>query len=253
MLTDVAAERLAQDARFGVQEFPDGTGPDRSSAADRAKAEVRAAWERGELTWRHILTEEFLEALAETEPGPLRTELVQTAAVAVKWIQSLDKRHGYTRHEPLPAVLRHAVRALLLDGDELILLRRTKPSRAVYWTTPGGGLDEDDASPQEALRRELDEELGATAGPLGQVYAICEQTPVGDYLHTFYLCRLKSLDLSRRHGPELADPARGRYDLERVPCTPEALAALDIRPPLLAAYLAEHARDLPRLVDRLVE
>ncbi len=253
MLTDVAAERLAQDARFGVQEFPDGTGPERAAAADRAKAEVKAAKERGELTWRHILTEEFLEALAEAEPEPLRTELVQTAAVAVKWIQALDRRHGYTRHEPRPIVLRHAVRALLLDGDELILLRRTKPGRPLYWTTPGGGLEADDTDPQAALRRELDEELGATAGPLRQVYAICEQTPVGDYLHTFYLCRLETLDLSRRHGPELSDPARGGYDVERVRCTPEALAALDVRPPLLAAYLAEHVHDLPRLLDRLVE
>ena len=249
MLTDVAAERLAQDARFGVQDFPDGTGTERTPAADRAKAEAHAAWERGELTWRHILAEEFLEALAETEPTALRTELVQTAAVAVKWVQSLDKRHGYTRHLPLPAVLRHAVRALLLDGDELVLLRRTKPGRPVYWTTPGGGLDSGDTGPQDALRRELDEELGATAGPLRQVYAICEQTPVGDYLHTFYVCRLVSLDLSRRHGPEFTDPARGRYDVERVRCDPEALTALDIKPPLLAAYLVEHARDLPHLVE----
>jgi 8-oxo-dGTP pyrophosphatase MutT (NUDIX family) len=249
VLTDVAAERLAQDARFGIQEFPDGTGPERAPAAEAAKQACQEAKARGEITWRHILTEEFLEALAESEPGPLRAELVQTAAVAVKWIQALDRRTGYVRHQPGPGILRHAVRALLLDDeDRLVLFRRVKPGRPLYWTTPGGGVDPEDPDPQAALRRELDEELGATAGPMRQVYVIAEQTPVGDYFHTFYVCRLRSMDLSRRHGPELADPDRGRYEVDRVPCTPSALAGIDLKPALLPAYLADHAAELPALL-----
>ncbi|MGP4029112.1 hypothetical protein [Actinomadura sp. 3N407] len=93
-LEDVAAERDAQDRMWGVQEFPDGSGPEFTERAEEAKRECAAAWSRGALTWRHILAEEFFEALAESDPGGLRTELVQTAAVAVKWIQSLDRRHG---------------------------------------------------------------------------------------------------------------------------------------------------------------
>ncbi|MFI0483616.1 hypothetical protein [Actinomadura sp. 9N215] len=99
VLADVAAERDAQDRMWGVQEFPDGSGPEFAESAERAKRECAAAWSRGELTWRHILTEEFFEALAESDPSALRTELVQTAAVAVKWIQSLDRRHGATAHQ----------------------------------------------------------------------------------------------------------------------------------------------------------
>ncbi len=98
VLEDVAAERKAQDQMWGVQEFPDGTGPEFTTQAEEAKQDCAAAWSRGDLTWRHILTEEFFEALAETDPGALRTELVQTAAVAVKWVQSLDRRHGGTTH-----------------------------------------------------------------------------------------------------------------------------------------------------------
>lgn len=253
VLSDVAAERIAQEAMWGAQDFPDGSGPEWNAAADEAKAACREAAELGTLTWRHILAEEFFEAMAESEPGPLRAELVQTAAVAVKWIQSLDRRHGYVRHRPAaaqgdpPALLRHGVRALLLDGDDLLLFRRTKPGRPLYWTTPGGGVDATDPSPQAALRRELDEELGATVGELRQVYSLAEQTPVGDYQHTFYACRLVSLDLSRRHGAEFSNPARGQYDLERVPCTPEALARIDLRPELLATYLQETAPLLPHL------
>ena len=98
MLADIKAEREAQDRMWGVQEFPDGSGPEFTEDADRAKHECATAYQRGELTWRHILAEEFFEALAETDPAALRTELVQTAAVAVKWIQSLDRRHGATIH-----------------------------------------------------------------------------------------------------------------------------------------------------------
>jgi predicted house-cleaning noncanonical NTP pyrophosphatase (MazG superfamily) len=98
VLADIADERAAQDRMWGVQEFPDGTGPEFAGEADKAKDDCADAWTHGELTWRHVLAEEFYEALAETDPVPLRNELVQTAAVAVKWIQSLDRRNGVTEH-----------------------------------------------------------------------------------------------------------------------------------------------------------
>jgi hypothetical protein len=43
------------------------------------------------VTWAHILTEEFYEALAEADPEKLREELVQVAAVAVAWVECLDR------------------------------------------------------------------------------------------------------------------------------------------------------------------
>ncbi|WP_433136597.1 NUDIX domain-containing protein [Actinomadura nitritigenes] len=151
--------------------------------------------------------------------------------------------------EPAPAPrLRRAVRALLLDGGDLVLLRRTQPGRAVYWTTPGGKIEPTDAGPEAALRRELDEELGATAGPVRQVFACAEQTPELHRLNVFYVCRLVTMDLSRRHGPEFDDPSKGRYDVDRFPCTPAGLASVDLIPETLGAYLQMHAEDLPGLV-----
>ncbi|WP_157251299.1 hypothetical protein [Nonomuraea typhae] len=92
VLADIADERRAQDARWGIQDIPDGTSPSRTAAADAAKRETSAAFGEGTLTWRHILLEEVLESLAETDPEALRTELIQVAAVAVKWAQALDRR-----------------------------------------------------------------------------------------------------------------------------------------------------------------
>jgi hypothetical protein len=92
-LGDVAAERAAQDALWGMQVLPDGTGADGAAAeSDRARLETETASRAGTLTWRHVLAEEVLEAFAESDPKRLRAELVQVAAVAVKWIQALDRR-----------------------------------------------------------------------------------------------------------------------------------------------------------------
>ncbi|GII30227.1 hypothetical protein [Planotetraspora mira] len=92
VLADVTAERVAQDAMWGVQEHPDGTGPERRPDADRARQAVEDAAARGLPTWRDILYEEVMEAFAEDDPEHLRAELIQVAAVAVKWVQALDQR-----------------------------------------------------------------------------------------------------------------------------------------------------------------
>jgi 8-oxo-dGTP diphosphatase len=62
--------------------------------------------------------------------------------------------------------IRTAVRALLLDPDDRVLLVRFEFPRVTVWATPGGGkeIDEDD---EVALRRELDEELGLTEVTIG--------------------------------------------------------------------------------------
>ncbi len=139
VLGDVAAERVAQDEMFGIQDFPDGTGPERTPAADAAKEDCRTAWRDGRLTWRHIFAEEFCEALAEDDPQPLRTELVQTAAVAVKWVQALDRRDGGLSHatktrsreklvrDRIPDIIRSAGKEpdvrVAADGEHHLLLR----------------------------------------------------------------------------------------------------------------------------------
>jgi hypothetical protein len=109
VLLEVGAERERQDAKWGEQNHPDGTGafsvreggrvlPDEyvgAVRADRAR-EAKSACDRaaaeGRLTYLHILREEVAEAAAEHDPALLRAELVQVAAVAVKWIEAIDRR-----------------------------------------------------------------------------------------------------------------------------------------------------------------
>jgi 8-oxo-dGTP pyrophosphatase MutT (NUDIX family) len=62
---------------------------------------------------------------------------------------------------------RPAVRALVLDEDDRVLLVQFRDDVGqVWWATPGGGIDEGE-DVESALRRELAEELGLDDFELG--------------------------------------------------------------------------------------
>ncbi|MGZ0067839.1 hypothetical protein [Microbacterium arborescens] len=116
ILSDVADERDRQDAKWGAPvDHPDGSGPEEmvllemgfhaaeyrtaGDLAEMAQLACRSAFDgRGSRpgTWADILLEEVFEALAEDDPEKLRTELVQVAAVSVKWARMIDAREGVT-------------------------------------------------------------------------------------------------------------------------------------------------------------
>lgn len=112
VLDAVAKERVRQDRKWGVQNHPDGTGPVvphlydlptdidddtavRFTYADDFENWARAACEHrfaaGEGTFADILLEEVAEVLATADPTHLRVELIQVAAVAVAWVEKLDR------------------------------------------------------------------------------------------------------------------------------------------------------------------
>lgn len=105
VLREVFRERMRQESIFGEQNHPDGTGPEvwwtrhlgpahvvRDTYRDLTDA--HASGVDGPVTWLDILREEIGEAFAEDDPAKLRTELVQVAAVAVSWVQAIDRRDG---------------------------------------------------------------------------------------------------------------------------------------------------------------
>lgn len=127
-LQDITNELLRQQEKHGDQtHLPNGTGPEialerapvtmgsfmdlaaiqdaikvdaqwdlrADHLAEWAKIRCKAASENeggdGSITYEHILTEEWAEAITEEDPALLRKELVQLASVAVAWIMKIDK------------------------------------------------------------------------------------------------------------------------------------------------------------------
>lgn len=94
VLAQVNDELNRQDRLWGEQNHPDGTGDVLyESLATMQKGENERLVANGSLTWRAVLEEEFWEALAETDPSKLRTELIQVAAVATQWVEAIDRRN----------------------------------------------------------------------------------------------------------------------------------------------------------------
>lgn len=89
----VDVERGRQLAKFGDQHHPDGTGmPGSRGSANLFRELCQYAAADGSLSWRDIASEEFFEAMAETEWPKLRTELIQLAAVLAAWVHDGDNR-----------------------------------------------------------------------------------------------------------------------------------------------------------------
>jgi ADP-ribose pyrophosphatase YjhB (NUDIX family) len=148
-------------------------------------------------------------------------------------------------------VVKRTARALLLDTDSsrdadgtprLVLIKRTKPGREPYWITPGGGVEPGvDATVVDALHREVDEELGAKVTDVVPAFVdtvphTTEEGESGVKVQHFFVCRLASMDLTRRHGPEVEEPC-GEYEFVRVPFTREGIASVEVVPPALRSYL----------------
>jgi 8-oxo-dGTP pyrophosphatase MutT (NUDIX family) len=140
-------------------------------------------------------------------------------------------------------VVKRTARAILLDGGtdpRMILIKRTKPGQQPYWITPGGGVEPEDSTVVEALHREVDEELGAKVTDVVPAFVDTVPHPEADSdgvkVQHFFVCRLASMDLTRRHGPEVDEPC-GEYEVVRIPFTREGIASVGMVPPSLRAYL----------------
>lgn len=143
------------------------------------------------------------------------------------------------------------VRAILVDSDNrLVLIRREKAGVPPYYVAPGGGVEPTDANFHAALQREMREELGGTVQIHRLIYITeAMRGPELRVRQLYYLCRLQSINLADRNGPEFDDPARGKYIVERVSLLPTALEKLRILSDDLKLFLIINAFKLFQLPE----
>lgn len=149
----------------------------------------------------------------------------------------------------MPEIVKRNARAVLLDGDELVLIKRTKPGRDPYWVTVGGGVEEEDDSIEAALHREIFEELGGRLERAELIHLITDRLEGGIGVQHIFVARLAGMDLSVRTGTEFSKPERGSYDIVRVPFTAEAVSELDLMPPELAEFVADNIEAIVSVLD----
>jgi len=78
-----------------------------------------------------------------------------------------------------PLRIREAVRALVIDPHQRVLLVRFEFPRVTVWGAPGGGIEPEEDT-EQALRRELHEELGLVDVEIGP--CIWERTHIIPFL-----------------------------------------------------------------------
>ncbi|MFB7630451.1 NUDIX domain-containing protein [Streptomyces sp. NPDC056149] len=146
-------------------------------------------------------------------------------------------------------IVKRNARAVLLDGDNLVLIKRTKPGREPYWVTVGGGVEEDDPTIEAALHREVFEELGGKLERAELVHLITDELEGGVGVQHIFAARLASMDLAARTGTEFAKPERGSYEVVRVPFTAEAIRELNLMPPELTEFIASNTDAIVAVLD----
>ncbi|MFK0297242.1 NUDIX domain-containing protein [Streptomyces sp. NPDC090442] len=133
--------------------------------------------------------------------------------------------------------MKQRVRAVLITPDNtMLLMKRIRPGIAPYWVIIGGGVEDSDTSREDALLREIREEIAGEA----QVECLLHQleNPKGETEY-FYLARIATWNFADRTGPEFQRDDRGEYVLEEIPLTAKAITEVNLLPQEISAVLRE--------------
>lgn len=124
--------------------------------------------------------------------------------------------------------MKQRVRAILITPDNtLLLMKRIRPGIDPYWVVIGGGVEDSDASREDALLREVREEIAGEAQVVRLLHRL--ENPKGETEY-FYLAHIRQWNFDDKTGPEFQRDDRGQYILDEIPLTTEALTDVNLLP-----------------------
>lgn len=125
--------------------------------------------------------------------------------------------------------MRNVVRAIIIENDSILVLKRVKNGET-YWVFPGGGID-DGESNADALVRECEEELGLVVEVLKQAFEnIFVNKEFGEQDECFYYCRIVGGQLGAGTGEEYKPNSHYSGTYEPVWVSLNEIKNLDLRP-----------------------
>ncbi|MEU6164852.1 NUDIX hydrolase [Streptomyces tanashiensis] len=133
--------------------------------------------------------------------------------------------------------MKQRVRAVLITPrNTTLVMKRVRPGSDPYWVIVGGGVEETDATREDALLREVREEIAGDGEIIRLLHEMENAKGEKEY---FYLARVHTWDFADRTGPEFARDDRGEYVLEEIPLTTEAIANLNLLPEEISTVLRD--------------
>jgi 8-oxo-dGTP pyrophosphatase MutT (NUDIX family) len=215
-----------------------GSGDLRKGDFDRARieqvaAEYRPRWLAfvGKEAYRGLFAERPELGVQPRTLGDTRLFVLPStspANAAVPWGERLHWFQDLAgRASGLP--IRQAVRAVVVDPDDRVLLLRYGSDRDVWWITPGGGIDPGE-SDEQALRRELREELAIADFELGPLLFERERHFLGEPGYGGQTNRSYLVRVPRLEARVISEAEEGRWfaldELESLPTSPYDLPEL---------------------------
>ena len=135
-----------------------------------------------------------------------------------------------------------SVRGIVNYNDKIVLIHRikTKDDGTVrdYYVTPGGKIEENE-SHEEALRREIKEELGIEI----EIKDLCLELDDRDYndsFQYFYNCNYKGGELGAGDGPEFTDKENYKGVFEIVLVDKKEISKLNLVPEKIKEILVNN-------------
>ncbi|WP_030800542.1 NUDIX hydrolase [Streptomyces sp. NRRL S-337] len=133
--------------------------------------------------------------------------------------------------------MKQRVRAILITPDNtLLLMKRIRPGIDPYWVIIGGGVEDSDASREDALLREVREEIAGEAQIVRLLHQL--ENPEGETEY-FYLAHITQWNFDDKTGPEFQRDDRGEYLLDELPLNTETIADVNLLPEEITHVLHE--------------
>ena len=135
-----------------------------------------------------------------------------------------------------------SVRGIVNYNDKIVLIHRikTKDDGTVrdYYVTPGGKIEENE-SHEEALRREIKEELGIEIEIKGLCLELDDRN-YNDSFQYFYNCNYKAGELGTGDGPEFTDKENYKGVFEIVLVDKKEISKLNLVPEKIKEILVNN-------------